>query len=281
LSTSAEVDFVVVGHVTHDLIDNHWRPGGAALYASVTALRLGLRPAVLTRAASDPDLGDIPERIVVHRLSAEETTEFVNMYEGDKRTQRVTALAGPIGPADVPEGLVTAPIVLLGPVIGEVDPDVRKRFRGVVAVAAQGWLRRLDGDKVVFDEWRGARAIDGALAVFASTEDSSPDVMRGLVRDWQDRVPIIAITSGPLGGRLLVDGREGKIPVFRARQVDPTGAGDVFASAFLARYAETSDPYEATDFAAAAAACSVEGPGISAIPDREMILARRREGAVG
>jgi sugar/nucleoside kinase (ribokinase family) len=59
--------------------------------------------------------------------------------------------------------------------------------------------------------------------------------------------------------------------------VDLTGAGDVFASAFLVRLDETAqssgveDPWEAARFANAVASFSVEGQGISAIPSREQV----------
>jgi sugar/nucleoside kinase (ribokinase family) len=50
--------------------------------------------------------------------------------------------------------------------------------------------------------------------------------------------------------------------------VDPTGAGDVFATAFLIRLAETGDPGQAARFANVTASFSVEGWGMAAIPTR-------------
>jgi sugar/nucleoside kinase (ribokinase family) len=56
--------------------------------------------------------------------------------------------------------------------------------------------------------------------------------------------------------------------------VDPTGAGDVFATAFLTRLSETGDPRSAVDCANRVAALSVEGEGVSAIPTRQSLIAR-------
>jgi sugar/nucleoside kinase (ribokinase family) len=56
--------------------------------------------------------------------------------------------------------------------------------------------------------------------------------------------------------------------------VDPTGAGDVFAAAFLVRYHESGNPLEAAAFAACAASCVVEGVGASTLGDREEVLRR-------
>ena len=61
---------------------------------------------------------------------------------------------------------------------------------------------------------------------------------------------------------------------FPARPVDATGAGDVFAAAFLLHYAENRDPTAACRYANAAAACSIEHVGASSIPTRRQIESR-------
>ena len=45
--------FVAIGHVTLDRFGEATRPGGAALYAAITAHRLGLSAAVLTSHGDD------------------------------------------------------------------------------------------------------------------------------------------------------------------------------------------------------------------------------------
>ncbi|MBI2468198.1 MAG: hypothetical protein HYV62_10340, partial [Candidatus Rokubacteria bacterium] len=61
-----------------------------------------------------------------------------------------------------------------------------------------------------------------------------------------------------------------------AVEVEPTGAGDVFAAAFLIRYNATGDPWDAAAFAAVAGALTVEGEGIAGVPTRERLLERWR-----
>ncbi|MPZ22435.1 MAG: ribokinase [Dehalococcoidia bacterium] len=210
------------------------------------------------------------------RLDSPETTEFVNVYANGRRTQRVLAVASPLQATDVPPDLAAAGLALLGPVIGEVENGVRSRLQGRVGVGAQGWLRRRSADGgVAFAPWSGDAALEGSLAVFASAEDAPEAEMPGLIARWSRRVPFVLVTAGADGGDAYIEGREARIPAFPATEVDPTGAGDVFAAAFLARYAETSDPYESIEFAAAAAACSVEGVGTARVPDRAAIAARR------
>jgi sugar/nucleoside kinase (ribokinase family) len=74
-----------------------------------------------------------------------------------------------------------------------------------------------------------------------------------------------------------------QIEAFPEREVDPTGAGDIFAAAFLIRLAESDDVAEATRFASAAASISVGGEGTDSVPTRaqvESLLAQHPEVAL-
>jgi sugar/nucleoside kinase (ribokinase family) len=69
------------------------------------------------------------------------------------------------------------------------------------------------------------------------------------------------------------------VPARPTEQVDPTGAGDVFATAFLIRMFETGDPVVAVRFANIVASMSVEGIGMTRIPYRAEVDAwLQREG---
>ncbi|HKS69680.1 MAG TPA: PfkB family carbohydrate kinase, partial [Ktedonobacterales bacterium] len=63
-------------------------------------------------------------------------------------------------------------------------------------------------------------------------------------------------------------------PGYPAREMDPTGAGDVFAAALLAALAEGRSPATAMDFANRVAALSVEGEGLAGVPTRGELAAR-------
>jgi sugar/nucleoside kinase (ribokinase family) len=66
------------------------------------------------------------------------------------------------------------------------------------------------------------------------------------------------------------------MPAYVRDEVDPTGAGDVFAAAFLIRYHETGDVREAMRFGSAAASLAVGAPGVEGIGGREEIAAVMR-----
>jgi sugar/nucleoside kinase (ribokinase family) len=280
----AAPEFVAIGHVTLDRFGDVVRPGGAALYAAVTAHRLGLSAGILTSHADDFPLELIPPRIEVVSVPADATTAFEYVSDADPRAMRVTAAARPLGEADLPDDWRTAPLVLLAPVVGEVDPSglVTAFTNPTVAAAAQGWLRALGDDGTVEPgPWTpSAILLDRLQAIFASVEDVRDRVSAAV--DWFQRVPLGVLTAGAAGALLYVNGERYEVQPRRAVEVDPTGAGDVFAATFVIRYHFGDDPWEAAAAAACAASLSVEAEGWAAVPERAALdaaLARYREEA--
>lgn len=77
----------------------------------------------------------------------------------------------------------------------------------------------------------------------------------GGVQVLLDRLPVwAAVTLGADG----VGHREGRIPAFRVKATDSTGAGDVYHGAFALALAEAQPPIQALRFAAAVAALHVQ-----------------------
>lgn len=270
-------DFVVIGHVVKDLLPEGWRLGGTATYAAVQARRLELSVGVVTRAGPDLDLASaLPEVTIAGRPSAT-TTCFANIYEHGRRHQRVPDQAEPVEAEDVPADWRKAPIVLLGPVCGEAPPELSLAFEGsLTGVSAQGWLRARDREQRVRQvAWTGAPFWRACRVLFVSDEDlgEHPDQLER----WVAEVPVVALTRYRNGADVYSAGRQRSIDAYPTGEVDPTGAGDVFATAFLVRYHETGDVAKASQFASAAAACSVEGAGIERVATRETIEARMQK----
>lgn len=274
----AAPDFVAVGHLTLDHVGGEVRLGGAALYAALTAHRLGLSAGILTSHADDYPLDRLPPQIEVVSVPAVQTTTFEHRQEDGRRTLRITDAAGPLGGADVPEDWRDAPIVLLAPVLNEVDPLIATAFGdAALGAAAQGWLRGVDSQgAVTLATWMPPAFLIGRLqALFLSREDVGNDIA-GAVEMFQ-RVPVGALTAGEDGALLFVNGERYEVRPHPVREIDGTGAGDVFAAAFLIEYQRDGNAWDAAAVAACAGALTVQGEGIAGIPDRATLEAALKE----
>jgi len=270
--------FLVVGHLVQDVVPGGFRLGGTAAYAGLLAQRLGWQTFVLTAGAADP-----PELAGVHllRLPALVSTRIRNVYEGGRRRQAVLSRAPDLGPELVPAELLDCQAVLLGPVAGEVPPQMASLFAGRrLGACAQGWLREVGPDGAVRPRspscWQGEAVLEHAWALFISDEDLPPEEAPAALEGWSRRVPVLAFTRGEKGAEVCYRGEWRHIDAFPARTVDPTGAGDVFAAAFLIAAQEGADVWGAARFASAAASLVVEGEGVAGVPERAQIEQRLR-----
>jgi 1D-myo-inositol 3-kinase len=270
--------FVAVGHLTLDHLGGGIRPGGAALYAALAARRLGARAAILTSYGPDFPGELLPPDLEVARVPAPRTTVFRHERRDAGRRLTLLGRAADLEAAHLPPEWKAAELALLCPVANEVDPHLAAEFSGgAVAALVQGWLRgRGAGGLLTPARWEDAGLVLPHLqALFMSGEDVAP--FPEDVEAWVEQVPLAVVTLGSRGALLYVNGERHPIAAEPAREVDPTGAGDVFAAAFLLHYRDEGDPWEAARFAACAAALRVEGEGIGALPSREAVAARLRE----
>lgn len=277
--TSLLIDYLVIGHICADLQpDGSISLGGTALFAALAAHQLGLRVAIVTACAADLDLSGLPAAVHILRQPSPATTIFENRYHADGRTQLVHARAAPIDVTQVPAEWSSAPIVHLAPILHDVSPAVAQRFpSALVGVTPQGLLRDVRPDRLVTthpaallsQDWAGVRV------VVLSEEDVQGDEQP--VRALAQQVPLVVLTRAERGVTVLLDRQQIDVPAFPAAVVDPTGAGDVFAAAYLAALWRGGDPLLAARWACAAAAHAIEGVGASSLPTTAQVQQRLQQ----
>jgi 1D-myo-inositol 3-kinase len=281
------INFLVIGPITHDLVPNGFRFGGTVSYSSVTAHRLGWRPGILTRVAPEGLLeGPAPTEpvdiiapdgtplagIPIHLLPSSTSTTFTNIYRDGVRTQVLTAQAEPVTPADLPAAWADVPVVLLGPLAQDVPASWTAVFpRALMGVTPQGWMRRWDAaGHVSPTRWENAASfLHRADVAILSREDVGGD--DAYIAELASQAHLLVITDGWHGATLYTGGVSHRIAPRPTSEVDPTGAGDVFATSFLLRLAETGDPFVAARFANVAASISVEASGMDSVPYRARV----------
>lgn len=269
------IDFLIIGHIVQDVVPNGFTVGGTATYMGTTVRNLGRKTGIVTRLAPDFVIPDVLHDIQVHRIPAAQTTTFHNIYKNGHRTQFLLARADDLQPEDVPPEWLQAPIVHLGPLAREVDARFAKMFpHALVGVTPQGWMREWDATHRVRSRcWEEAPDILPYVDVLVLSEEDLNGKCDKMV-EYARLARIAVMTQGAKGCVVFADGIEKHVPGFPAREIDPTGAGDVFAGAFLVRLSEISDPFEAARFANATASFCVEGPGVTTIPTRAQVEER-------
>lgn len=261
----AQIDYLVIGHLTRDVVENGYTVGGTVAYAGMTAQVLGYQTAVLTSTAADnSDHNPLPG-IQIHSVPAAQPTTFENVYTSTGRVQTLHSVAKTITTSHLPPDWEKPAIVHLGPVANEVDPALICKFsHSVIGLTPQGWMRRWDENgRVYATHWpAAAETVPQATAVILSEEDLIDHAMLENYRQWAQ---LLVLTQGPRGCTVFYKGGREIFPAPAVAEVEPTGAGDIFAAAFLIQFHQTGgDHHAAATFANNIAAQSVTAVGLPA-----------------
>lgn len=258
-------------------------PGGPSLYTARTARGLGARTTLVTAMHPDFDQAALAG-LDVRATPVSDLPRYANTYDAaGNRTQLLLsegeplALVPHLAPGEVPDA------VMIAPAYHEFRRAPLRFKDSITAIALQGALRSVTPDQRVIPHpdppavaSRFARP--GWIAFFS--DEDTPDA-EALARHLAANRTLAILTRGHNGATLFeLDGTAQHWPALPATPVDPTGAGDCFAAAFIVRLAETHDLATAMRFALAAGALAVEHSGLAGLPTREAIEARlNREAA--
>ena len=110
-------------------------------------------------------------------------------------------------------------------------------------------MRRWDEDGRIFPKpWEGAaEVLNYAKVVVFSENDVQKD--EGVIQAYARLAEVLVLTKGARGATVYHQGEVHHSPAFETVEVDPTGAGDVFAAAYLIELERSGDPCAAAHFA--------------------------------
>ena len=220
----------------------------------------------MTAAAESLNLEPV-QALTVWRKSTPASTSFENRYTPTGRIQSLRSRAGDLKLADVPRSWRGAEIVHLAPIACEIPSDLARAFSdSFVGVTPQGSMRIWDSaGRVTLQSWEAVHdLLHVAAAVVLSIEDLGMD--RRAAEAMAGHCKTLVVTEGPLGATVHHSGRAELVPATPVREVDPTGAGDIFAAVFFIRFHETGDPWASARMANQIAGRSVSKPGLTGAP---------------
>lgn len=275
MESRSRPDYLIIGHVTHDLTPDGITTGGTVAYSGLTAQALGCNTCVVTSAGPDfnPDL-ELPG-LNVHIIPAAETTTFQNIYTAQGRRQYLHHRANLIKAADIPPDWSCAPIVHLGPLDMEIDPAIIHTFpKSAIGITPQGWLRKWDeSGEIRYKSWPPDAAVLSKATLLVISEEDLPPAEP--IRPYRESVPILVQTRGRQGCTVYQAEAAQHFSAPEMAEVNPTGAGDIFTTAFLIRLHQTESVPEAAVFANKIAAWSVTG---KTLPEKIAIIKERLQG---
>ena len=173
----------------------------------------------------------------------------------------------------IPEAWRSAKIIHLALVAGEIDLDAARLFsEAAVCLTLQGWLRNWNDDGLVYPVKLpdpGTR-FENNTAAFVSDEDLAYDPSQ--IKRLRNYFPVLGHAKGDAGADIFVQSNFISIPASSVEEIDPTGAGDIFAAAFMIYYyLRKRELFTSTCLSTAMATLSVTRPGIEGIPTRTEI----------
>lgn len=271
---------LLVGPVTVDHIGGQRMTGGAVTYGAQVAAAFGIRARILTIAGPDADLGAL-EGHDVQLVEDAHSVTFVFEQRADGRAMRVPEQpTRPLTADDLPSEWREPGTLMVAPLV-EGDVDVAS-FEPIAAVASrvgmitQGLQRRLDDDhRVEIVEplsYSLVRSCSHSYTFFRSQREAalwpSEETERAVSRGAR-----LVTTLGSRGAELVTSQERLQVEAFpTTREVDATGAGDVFATALILALDEGEQA--AAQIAAAFAAASVEQIGPAPLPNLSEIERR-------
>jgi sugar/nucleoside kinase (ribokinase family) len=223
----------LLGNLSLDLEPSPHAGGGP--YHGARALnRLRIPARIVARCAVSDKALLLPPLVrlgtPVRYVEGAATTTFAFHYEGDRRIMRIEAIGDTWAPEDLPP---------LPPSVSwvHVAPLARGEFPAeTLAALARRYRVSFDGQGLVRVPEVGPLRLD---------DDYDPDLLRHLrvlklaeeeaeaVGDVTKLpVPEVIVTRGSRGSTVFVGGRSEDVPA-HALDVDPTGAGDAFCTAYV------------------------------------------------
>jgi sugar/nucleoside kinase (ribokinase family) len=304
------LDFVAVGHIMKETIrfpEKEIGPvlGSPAAYSAVAGRLLGGRTGIVSVVGRDMPSSllrplrqaHVDLRGVAFRDCPTRTTILTYDKAGNKEVT-YEKVASDISPEYVPDEYFGASAFFVCPMDFEVPQSTVEALRRTTSSLLMTDLGGYGGSvstchlgEAIEDMTRSVARIAASFDIVkASGEDCrhiflgsiSADAALSRLLEWGPHIAIL--TLGQDGS--LVGTRRGRsrIPPFATTVVDTTGAGDVYAAAFLVEYLRTKEPFRSALYASAASSVVIEGTGgvdVSRMPTDEKVRGRLAEMSSG
>ena len=221
--------------------------GGVTTYSGITYRRHGIKTRIISNVAQK-DIRILDklhnEQIIIHNRFTENTTQFINIFKKDKRSQKIPFMASPIAADQINDVCEIVSAVHLGPLHPEdLDSLCMKTLENLklpIILDVQGYTRHVKGRLIYPDVSDRLSTALKICRIVKASEAELEAILRyfsldiaALLKTYN--IEELVVTRGQKGGFVKTSkGNECPYVAVKVKSIlDPTGAGDVFLAAYI------------------------------------------------
>lgn len=237
-------------------------PGGSVYFAAKTFANLGAGSTIISSYGEDFPKEMLGRTSFIPKSpDMSKTLVFHNIVRNSERIQTVENY-GKL-PELTKDLLLGIDLLVVAPILPNIPAATIRLLTGYYSqswklLLPQGFYRRItEGGKIKSVNWREAEQIVPFFDIIIASDKDFPRIEE-FAALWSKNGPIVIITRAEKGCHIYQRGAKLHIPAFQADKIaDSTGAGDVFAAAFISAYIPNRNLVAAATFAHAAACLSL------------------------
>jgi sugar/nucleoside kinase (ribokinase family) len=279
-------DLVAIGNPVFDEIITPTRqiPGrilsGCSTNACLAAKKLGVQKVALIGSIGPKYHTRFNQKMKeygINPLAIKNSTDtggFKLIYDPlGNRTLDILGIADKIFPEDIPDEALDAQIILLAPILQEIDISLieylRQNSQAKLFLDPQGMLREINPEGRIIHTCDRKKAQQLAALIdvikpneheaYTLTTVESPYTAARLLNEWGAQLSIVTLAEK---GSVIAKHKEFlRVPAYKTTALDPTGAGDTYIGAFITEYLKAKSLFDCGLFASSAASIKVEHTG--------------------
>lgn len=219
------IDISIVGHASLDKIitTNNIveKVGGPPTYIESILKNSDIDYRLVTKVGKDFPLEKLAQKPII---VSKPTTKFVLKYNENGRELENPEVCEPIYPEDIKESKIS----IVSPISGEVSVETLQKIiekSEIVILDIQGFVRKIENEKVIITQldYRIQDLLKDVDIIKANEKESIYLDIEKLKQNSD-----IIITKGERGCDLITKNNVLRIPADNQKEVEPTGAGDMF-----------------------------------------------------
>ena len=258
-----QIDILAIGNITQDIIklknDINYTLGGTSFYAYKVANKLGFDLRIISEISDDFNIDKYIDNTKIFKQKSLKSTIFENVYTDGFRSQNLISKPGELLLKNFKRKLlqINPKIIFYCPIFDEIEHSFFELFpQSIKVLNLQGLLRKVLNNKI--EKKHKLPKLD--FKKFDTVILSELDTKFENALKISESSKIVCYTLGSKGVKIISDGNIKHIKTINVKNIDETGAGDVWSTSFIVfNYLMKKDLYDSAYLANISASLSVEG----------------------